>query len=151
MLKVIQNIFGISRYELTTVTQAKQYLVGQVWSYKTRHQEPHSQLTIVRIDKDIKGELIIHVWLDQLQLKNPNHPEGVIRDLPHTPLSLAALDCSVTQLVKTVANLPDYSEGYSVWLEAWNRGKANIYSMPIREIIEFVEKSLCQGKQESQT
>ncbi len=147
MLQAIKNIFGIGRYKLTQSDQYKQYHCGQVWSYKTRHHEPHSRLTIIRIDRDIKDTPIFHVYIDNLEIKNPNHPDGVLNDLQHSPITLETLDSSVNEFDKIQAELPDQSEGYSEWLKNWELGKAGIFSMPIKEMIDFVEKSLCMEKQ----
>lgn len=147
MLGLIKNTLGISRYTLTSVAQVKQYCVGQVWAYKTRHHEPHSRLSIVRIDKDIRGDVIIHTWIDHLQIKNPNHPDGEIHELPHTPFTVEALDSSLTHLDKTIHELPDQTEGYSIWHQAWKKGQASIFSMPVRELVDMVEASLCKGSQ----
>lgn len=142
MLQLIKNILGISRYELTTTNQINQYGVGQVWQYKTRHHEPHSRLTIVRIDKDIKGDAIIHVSLNKLQISNPSHPDGEIHELPHSPLTVEALNSSLVQMEQIVEPLPDQSEGYNLWLQSWKTGKASIFAMPVRELIDMVEEAL---------
>lgn len=65
----------------------------------------------------------------------------------HTPLTVAALNCSVKRLIETTASLPDQSEGYEVWLQAWKQGKASIFSLPVQEILDFVERSLCAGNE----
>ena len=146
MFDAFKGLFGASRYKLTTVSKIDRFVCGQVWSYKTRHHEGKSRLTLIRIDKDSKGVPIFHVAIDQLKLKNPNSPEGLTHDLPHTPLSQAGMDCSVHKLQKTLADVPNRNEGYDVWLAAWQQGKANIYAIPIKELIDFVERSLCANE-----
>ncbi len=143
MFSTLKNLFNRGRSDLTSITNFERFSCGQVWSYKTRKTEKNSTLTIVRIDKDAQGEVIIHVWLDNLKIKNPNHPDGMETTFPHTPLSIAAIDSSVTRLIKTRADLPAYTEGYDIWLQAWQRGKASVFSVPIKEILDFVEQSLC--------
>lgn len=151
MLIPLKGIFGKARYTLTRVDKFEQYSCGQVWSYKTRSSERQSKLTIFRIDKDRKDVPIFHVSLDRLTLKNPHHPEGEIRDLPHTPLTLAGMDNNTLKLIKTVADYSDHNDGYAAWLSAWQQGQANIYSVPISDIIDFVERSLCAGSDSDKT
>jgi len=143
MLQSIKNILGIGRFKLTPTNQHKQYSCGQVWKYKTRHHEPHSRLTIVQIDQDIKNTPIFHIHINGLDIKNPHHPDGILNTLPHSPVALETLDCSVIELDKILADFPDQFEGYSEWLKSWEQGKAGIFSLPIKDMIDFVEKSLC--------
>lgn len=145
MFQSIFSLFGASRFTLTSVDSIEQYKCGQVWNYKTRSSESNSRVTITRIDKDKQGEVIFHVFLDQLQLKNPHHPDGMIFELPHTPLTINALNKSVKKLSETTPDLPNYEQGYEAWLNAWHQGQANIFSQPIKEIIDFVERSLKAG------
>lgn len=145
MFNPLIGIFGKSRYVLTRLNTYEKYKCGQVWSYNTRENERQSKMTIFRIDKDRKDVPIFHVSLDRLALKNPHHRDGVIKDLPHTPLSITGMNCSTLKMIKTSADYSEQNEGYAAWLSAWRRGEANIYSVPVSDIIDFVERSLCAG------
>lgn len=91
--------FGAFRYDLQSIPKYERYQCRQVWSYKTRANEAHSNLSIVRIDKAKTGDIIFHVWLDDLNIENPNHPDGIIYELPHTPFTVAAMNSSVKRLI----------------------------------------------------
>jgi len=122
---------------------ANDLLEGQVWNYKTRAIEPDSKLIIVQIDK-INEEEIFHISLNGLRLKNPQSDEGYGEEVSHMPISRDALSESVTNLVGLVDVLPDYKEGYSIWREAYEAGDAGVFSVTVKEAVEFMEQTVNQ-------
>lgn len=116
------------------------YEVGQVWSYRTRPEEPQSRLYIVRITDSDKLGSIYNIFLDGLFLKNPSIKGGVQDVLPHSPVSAETLDLSVTNLIETqLSELPEISEGYQLWREAFDRGEAGVFTIPVKQIIQYLE------------
>ena len=110
----------------------EKYAVGQVWSYRTRPGESQSRLYIVHITECDKVGTIYHVFLDRLSLKLPKG--GVQNVFPHAPVSDKTLDASVIELVETrQTNLPDISEGYQIWREAFDSGGARVFTIPVSE------------------
>lgn len=126
--------------------QELRYKQGQVWTYQTRQGEDQSRLYIVRIDPNTKLGPIYHIYVDNLSLKNPHIQGGIQNDLPHSPVSAATLDASVIKLVETRAsNMPDISEGYNNWREAFDQGKGGVFSIPVNKIIQYIE-DIVNGK-----
>ena len=125
--------------------QNQKYSVGQVWSYRTRPDESESKLYIVRVTESDKLGPIYNIFLDGLSLKNP-HIEGDQDVLPHAPVSAETLDASVTALVETRhSDLPDISEGYQTWKEAFDAGNAGVFTIPVSNIVQYIE-DIVNGK-----
>jgi hypothetical protein len=123
---------------------SNQFSVGQVWQYKTRPQEPSSLLTIVAIDADLEDGIgnIIHVYVSDVEIPNPQAPNGKTSFIGHLPYTEDALAKSVTELVTTDPALPDFKEGYRLWKEAFDSGEAGAFEVPVSEAIAGVEKSI---------
>ena len=118
-----------------------QYEVGQIWQYKTREGEETSHIYIAQIDTMNNYGNIYHIYIDGLTLKNPYSATGYQSVLPHAPVDKEALDASVIELLKSDAEMPDISEGYSYWREAFDSGQAGVFTAPIDQIIQFIEEA----------
>ena len=129
---VILSIFAMN-------ATATEYQVGQVWEYKTRPHEESSLIYIVLIDKDEKLGSIYHVSIDRLKIKNPKTDSGLQDILPHAPVDRNTLDNSVTNLVEITSKLPDISEGYQIWKQAFDSGEGGVFNTPVQQIIEYIE------------
>ena len=100
---------------------AESYEVGQVWSYKTRPQEPNSTLMILRIDNTSKLGQVVLIGLTGLKIRHPNGK--IIGSLSPLPFTKDALDQSVVKLVGKTEKLMTSDFGYSKWKEAQRDGK----------------------------
>ena len=118
------------------ITKMSAYAAGQVWKYRTRPGEESSQLYISRVDHLPEG-LAFHIYLDGLHLKNP---AGEQSSLPHAPVNEETLKASVTALVTERAQVPDVSKGYNIWREAYDRGEAGVFDIPVAEVVQFIEE-----------
>lgn len=81
-----------------------------------------------------------------MNIVNPRAPTGRSTGLPHLPVSGKTLDTSVTTLVRTTKDLPDIAPGYGLWREAFDRGKAGIFTLPVAKIIDGIEQGLSGSK-----
>ena len=122
---------------------AKEFSVGQIWEYKTRATELGSKVTILKIDF-LNDQEIIHIYVGGLKLKNPQSPTGYGEDISHMPISPDALKESVTELVNQTESLPNFEEGYEIWREAFDSGKAGIFTISVKECVEFMEQTINQ-------
>lgn len=121
------------------------YAVGQVWEYRTREGESLSRLYIVHIDEHEKMGKIYHIYVDGVEIKNP-HMDGGIQDvLPHAPVDEKTLELSLTKKVGMTKQLPDISEGYSVWKEAFDSGEGGVFNISVSQIIECIEQVVGQN------
>ena len=107
-------------------TPSGKFKEGQVWKYNNRPGEDSSTLTILKIEKYEKGDTIIHIRVDGIKLYNPNVESGYSDFIGHLPFSEKTISKSVTKLVGQNTNLPDFSEGYNQWKDAWDNGKGAI-------------------------
>ena len=126
---------------LQDVTTSK-YKVGQVWAYRTRPNEPNSSLTVVKVELQYGTAVVVHIHVDDLNLK-PAESGGLPgTTASHLPFSENALDASVTNMIDHVVVLPDFEEGYMMWREAFLEGKAGIFSLTVAEVIDFIESTM---------
>ena len=124
------------------VTSDSKYKVGQKWSYRARPDEETSYFIIVKIDNDPKLGRIIHIAMRGLKMKNPRSPDGVSEDVNHMPFAEEAIDKSAVKLLKEKIELPDFEEGYGIWREAFDAGKAGIYTITVAEAVSAIEVGL---------
>jgi len=95
------------------ITDAK-FIPGQVWSFQSRPGEGASTVTILRVESLPKVGVVIHIRIDGIQFKNCTGGPSPT-SIQHAPFTKAALDQSVTHLIRSV-NVPQYEAGYRSWL-----------------------------------
>jgi hypothetical protein len=117
---------------------AESYEVGQVWSYKTRPQEPNSTLMILRIDNSSKLGPVIFIGLKQLRVQHPNG--RVIASMSSLPFTKEALDQSVIKIVGKADKLMSSDFGYAKWKEDQRAGKTRrTNAKPVAEVVNGLE------------
>ena len=110
----------------------KTFQVGQVWEWKAPPEFPDAQLKIVRIEEDRRGGVIVHVSLAGVSYGDGN------TTVAHLPFAAAAVEESVTELVRAPQEFPDFQEGYGVWKSAYEAGEAGVFTIPVAEAYEVV-------------
>jgi hypothetical protein len=124
--------------------QGEKFVVGQIWEYQTRKGEEKSTLTIVAVESNKKSGTIVNIYVEGLKIKNPNADEGYSDKIQHLPFSKEAIEKSVIRLIGTTKKLPDYKNGYNEWRTAFDKGKAGVFSITVKEAIDVMEKTLNQ-------
>ena len=127
-----------------TDASAQHFAQGQVWEYSSRPNEAGSTVLINKVESDPKLGLIFHVSVRAVKVKNKRSLSGLTTELPHFPVSAKTLELSVTKHLRMEPPNPEYMEGYATWRRAFDQGKAGIFTIPIAEIVEVVEKSINQ-------
>ena len=127
-----------------TEAAAQQFSEGQVWNYRARLEEPTSTLLINKVEVEPKLGEVYHISVRWVRVKNRHAPNGVSTELPHFPVSRKTLELSVTTLVGQSPANPDYLEGYATWRKAYEEGNAGVFTIPVAEIVGFVESTLSQ-------
>jgi len=125
-------------------TTESRYIVGQVWSYKTRPGEEKSSFQVVKIEYHSILGTIIHVAIRRLQVNNPLSPDGISENIPHLPFSEDAVSRSALKLLEENADSPAYEEGYQMWREDFDAGNAGIFTITVSEAVEVMEATLNQ-------
>lgn len=118
------------------------YKVGQKWSYSARPGEEKSYLIIVKIDNDPKLGRIVHIALRGLRMKNPRSPDGISEHVNHMPFLEEAIEKSGLKLFKEKVDVPDFEEGYRMWREAFDAGRAGAYSITVAQAVDVMETAL---------
>jgi len=128
-----------ARGEKAKMTPTK-FQPGQLWQYRTRASEPRSRILIQRVEQHEKLGEIVHIRVTNLVFKGP---KGNIDVLPHLPYSGTELRKSLTKLESSGNGVPsDYLDGYKVWREAFDAGKAGIFTADVASVIDGMEKGL---------
>lgn len=117
-----------------------QYQVGQEWHYHTRNGEESSTLKIVKTEQE-EEDIIVHIYVSGIQLIRSGSPEGFVAYISHLPLTEEALLNSITQLKNDRCEMPDYEIGYVRWKTAYDENKAGVFSIPLKEILQYLEKA----------
>lgn len=116
---------------------------GQVWSYHTRPGEEDSRLTVVKVESHDKLGNIIHIRVEGVAQKNPHAPDGVSRVIHHMPFAEEAVSKSVVELLAGDAPIPmSFEEGYNIWKQSFDKGKAGVFTLTVAESISFCETAL---------
>jgi hypothetical protein len=105
-------------------------LPGQVWSYKTRPGEESSTATILRVEKEPKIGIVIHVHIEGVHFSNCTGGPAP-EEIDHAPFTRAAIEASVTEKVRSISALPDYDAGYQDWL----RHCGGVYTITVERMV----------------
>lgn len=133
-----------SFFSLFGIGKSQNFKVGQVWSYKTRGQEPNSMIQILKIDSISTKDKFVHITIGDLKIATTE--EGRFLDkIGHLPMSKVALRKSVVKLISKKEPLPDFHVGYGMWREAFDAGKAGVFEVSVAEAVQFVEETYKQN------
>jgi hypothetical protein len=122
------------------------FAAGQVWSYHTRPGEEDSRLTVVKVEPNERLGTLVHVRLDGVAQKNPHAPDGVSRVVHHMPFAEAAIERSVVELLDSGPTPTSWEEGYRLWREAFDKGKAGVFTITVAESVSFCEEALARAR-----
>lgn len=119
------------------------FAAGQVWKYNTRSHESDSRVIVVRVDSDDQefGN-IIHIYVSGVDIPNAEAPGGKTVFIQHMPYEEDSLEQSVTELESDTKDLPDYSDGYKLWKDAFEKGEAGVFTVSVSEAVDFVQQSI---------
>lgn len=136
------TVGGSTQDSMLKDTTESKYKVGQVWSYKTRPQEEKSTFIVVKVESHPRLGNIVHIALRGLRLRKPGG--DFIEAAGHLPFAEEAINKSAVKVLKEKADLPDYVEGYRMWREAFDAGKAGVYTIGVAEAVGVMEETLNQ-------
>jgi hypothetical protein len=116
------------------------YKPGQIWTYDTRDGEEESRVMILRTEK-WGEELVVHLTVMNARIKNKNNAAGYTSEIGHLPFSKEAMERCLSTLESSDNTLPDYMGGYNNWREAYESEQGGIFTITVKEAIDYVEKS----------
>lgn len=146
MFGILNLLTGCKKENNENNFQDDKFKVGQIWDYQNRTGEENSKITILKVEKYYGKEIVIHIYVNGLKIKNELRANGVSDDIGHLPMSKESLDKSVTKLISENNKLPDFKEGYENWKEAFDNKKGGIFTISVSETINFVEETMKSGK-----
>ena len=115
---------------------------GQCWSYNTRAGEETSFVVIRKVEVDARLGEIIHISVFGLKFPNPNAPGGFTTEAGHLPVAGRSVRSSLKERIDRVAPTgPDWREGYKMWREAFDAGKAGVFTISIGECVGVIEEA----------
>ena len=114
-----------------TTPQKRDFTPGQVWTFQLDPGEPAATLTILKVETLEKIGDVVHISVSAVRV-----PSGVTR-IGHLPLSRAALEKSVVELVRTDSGPADLG-GY----EAWKRAKGGVFTTSVSDAMSFVRQAI---------
>ena len=120
------------------------YQPGQLWTYHTRPGEESSRVIILKVDRDEKLGHIIHIRIEGVLFEKAQTSDLQAGVISHMPFSEEAVDKSMIDLISSDREVPDYHDGYQIWTRASEEGKVSVYTSPIADQIDEMEKSLVQ-------
>ena len=138
MHKFLTSVIAIA--SLLTLGAAPDFEAGQVWAYKTRPGEEESTLLINKVEDDPRLGQIYHISISKVRLSG--NTLTLSSELPHLPVSLQTLRLSCTTLIRQSDPNPMYLPGYRLWRQAFDTGRAGIYTISIADILDLTEKML---------
>jgi len=148
MIKLYSLVAAIFLFFLgCTKKYDMKYNVGQEWKYKTRPGEENSTLKILKVEEYPTVGKVIHISVSRLKMKNPQHPTGIADKISHLPITEEALYKSIISIKNDTRQMPDSIEmdGYSYWKKEFDKGNAGVFSIPVSEIVNTMEKSIVSG------
>ena len=111
--------------------QKHDFVPGQVWTFRLDASEPVATLTVLKVETIQKIGDVVHISVSAVRVR-----DGVTR-IGHLPMSRAALDKSVLELVKTDTARADLG-GY----EQWKRAKGGVFTTSVSEAMSFVRQAI---------
>ena len=123
------------------------YKPGQVWSYKTRPKEESSRITILKVEPHANLGDIVHIRVSDVKMQSPAAPDGLAKVIHHSPFAEEAIDASVVELLAEDVELPDFAEGYDLWRESFDKGEAGVFTIPVAQSIEAMERVIDQARE----
>ena len=138
------GLFGQSKKSTEIDLKNFELKSGQIWKYKTRKGEEKSRVIILRVEKYDKGEIVVHIAVEGLKIKNSQKEIGISEEIGHLPFSKESITKSLTELESSNNDLPDYLDGYNEWKNAFDSGKGGMFTISINEAIDYVEQSMNQ-------
>lgn len=113
--------------------------IGQIWSFRNRPGEDNSTITILETEKQDSENTIIHIRIDGVKIHNPKADGGYTTLIAHLPMSENAVARSVTNFLGQIAALPDFSDGYNLWKQDFDTGRAGYWKIDVAEVIDSID------------
>ncbi|WP_171097593.1 hypothetical protein [Ruegeria sp. HKCCD7255] len=118
---------------------------GQLWAVEATHEAPALFVKICRLDEStqqgVQSGKIVGVSLI------PQDEQTDYPSLSHAPIHEHSLGLSESKLIADdIAPDEDFDEGYTIWLEAYQDGKAGAFSLSPSQVYHLVTSVAHDGQ-----
>jgi hypothetical protein len=96
----------------------------------------------LKVEKYSDQEIVIHIAVDEAKIKNPTSEGGISKRVGHLPLNRQALEKSGLKIKKEQGEIPSFTQGYQQWRQAFDQGKAGVFSIPVSEAVNYIEQAM---------
>lgn len=135
VLALLVLFIGSETMGADAASQRHHFSPGQVWRFRLDAGEPPATLTILKVETLEKLGDVVHISVSAVRV-----PGGVTQ-IGHLPMSKAALDESVIELVRTDKSPVDL-KGY----ETWKRAKGGVFTTTVSDALSFVRQAMQKQK-----
>jgi len=136
-LAVLGGLLLVARNSLwgpaESISSSGRYFPGQRWAIRGRALDPQPNVVIGRIESSTEGA-VFHVSLFGVHIATPRKPPDAVDELPHMPLSAAALDASVVQLLGSGDLAVGFERGYS----EWSKARGGVFSVSVADVLDLM-------------
>jgi len=126
----MRNIIACFLLTMTSIVTAGELQPGQVWSYKTRHGEEASTITVLKVENYTDIGQVVHIRVNGIRMKNPLKG-NIVTDIPHLPFGEMAVQKSITKLIRSSNAIPEFQVGYDTWKKAYLSGHAGAFDSSV--------------------
>ncbi|MBI1345063.1 hypothetical protein GC163_02100 [bacterium] len=127
---LLSLFFGACSKKITP--PQSQFRAGQLWAFTPPNKQPNARLTILHVEDGGQYGTIVHIAISGL-----SYGDGQSQ-IQHLPFTESAIERSVTTLERETGSVPDYTEGYQLWRQAFDAGKAGIFTGTVAEAVDAV-------------
>jgi hypothetical protein len=122
----------------------RDYRAGGVWTFRSAPL-PESRVVIGKIDAHERLDQVFSVSIKTVPLATGATGEIRVGDISHVPVTKSVLDTSLLEQVGIGEPSEAFAEGYRQWREAFDSGKAGVFTIEISKVVETVNQVWSKG------
>jgi len=122
----------------------RDYREGEVWTFRSAPL-PESRVVIGKIDAHERFDQMFSVSIKTVPLATGATGEIRVSDISHAPVTKSVLDASLLEQVGIGEPSEAFAEGYGQWREAFDSGKAGVFTIEISKVVETINQVWSKG------
>ena len=122
----------------------RDYREGEVWTFRSAPL-PESRVVIGKIDAHERFDQMFSVSIKTVPLATGAAGEIRVSDISHAPVTKSVLDASLLEQVGIGEPSEAFAEGYGQWREAFDSGKAGVFTIEISKVVEAINLVWSKG------
>jgi len=122
----------------------RDYREGEVWTFRSAPL-PESRVVIGKIDAHERFDQMFSVSIKTVPLATGATGEIRVSDISHAQVTKSVLDASLLEQVGIGEPSEAFAEGYGQWREAFDSGKAGVFTIEISKVVETINQVWSKG------